>query len=241
MHPGPQIGFIAALDVECASLRKHAPRAGCVARRAERARCRARGSRGARAVDAGARCSSLGGSRAGSTPQLAPGTVVAPRRVLQRAAEPFAVDARWHSRLAVLADEFALEQGDLLTRSRCARVARGAKRAAAAATRAVAVDMESAAIAAVAARAGVPFVVLRVVVDGVADALPRGAEQWIDELGYRRLAATLRAVVNLRQWRPLLTLAKRYRTANGVLDRLAQALAGRRLLAADVTARRAGS
>jgi nucleoside phosphorylase len=236
----PKVGFVAALDAECASLRQQATRArswlvvqsGPGAARAAVA--------AQRAIDAGATLLVSWGLAGGLDAKLVPGTVVVPRRVLQLAAEPLAVDAGWHSRLAVLADEFLLEHGDLLT-APAALESAAAKQAAAAATRAVAVDMESAAIAAVAARAGVPFVVLRVVIDGVADALPRGAEQWIDELGYRRLAPTLRAVVSLRQWRPLLTLAQRFRTASGVLDRLAQALAGRALFAPDVTARRAGS
>jgi adenosylhomocysteine nucleosidase len=171
---------------------------------------------------------------------VAPGTVVVPRRVVQAGAAPVAVDAAWHLLLAQLADEFALEQGDLLTVP-AALESPEEKHAAAAATHTVAVDMESAAIAAAAARAGVPFVILRVVVDGVADALPRGAEQWIDARGNRRLAPTLRAVVSSSQWRPLFNLAKRYRTASGVLDRLAQALADRRLLTGGSSARQAGS
>ncbi len=116
-----------------------------------------------------------------------------------------------------------------------------AKRAAAAATHAVAVDMESTAVAAAAARARVPFVALRVVVDGLDDALPPGAETWIDEHGNRRMTAALRAAVDVRQWRSLLTLAKRYRVASGVLDRLARALAAPHLLGADSVALPAGS
>jgi len=236
----PKIGFVAALDVECACLRNQAPRAGSwlvVQSGPGPARAAAAA---ARAIDAGVSLLVSWGLAGGLDAGVAPGTVVVPRRVVQLGAEPVAVDATWHMRLAVLADEFALEHGDLLTVP-AALESPEAKRAAAAATCAVAVDMESAAIAAAAARARVPFVVLRVVVDGVADALPRGAEQWIDERGKTRFTPTLRAVITLSQWRPLLTLAKRYRTASGVLDRLAQALAGRRLLAVDVTARKAGS
>ena len=117
-----------------------------------------------------------------------------------------------------------LECGDLLTVPSGARVAcretRGSR-----AKHAVAVDMESAGVAAEAARARVPFVAVRVVVDGLDDALPPGAESWIDERGDRRMSAVLRAAVDARQWRALLTLAKRYRVASGALDRLARALA----------------
>ena len=226
-----KVGFIAALDVECASLLRHS-RAGSwlVVQSGPGAARAAAGA--ASAIDAGAGVLVAWGLAGGLDAKLAPGAVVASRRVLAQGADPLPVDAHWHLRLAALADEFALEHGDLLTVP-AALESPEAKRAAAAATGAVAVDMESAAIGAAAARARVPFVVLRVVVDGMADALPRGAEQWIDERGQRRLAPTLRAVVSMRQWRPLLKLANRYRIASGVLDRLAQAVAGRRLLAAD--------
>ena len=235
-----KIGFVAALDVECACLRKRAARASSwlVVQSGPGAARAADGA--ARAVDGGASLLVSWGLAGGLDTTLAPGTVVVPKRVLRVGATPLAVAPTWHARLTALADEFALEQGDLLTVSAALESAE-AKRAAATATHAVAVDMESAAIGAAAAEARVPFVVLRVVVDGAADELPRGAEQWIDEQGNRRLAPTLRAAVSMRQWRPLLTLAQRYRTASGVLDRLAQALASRRLLAADVATRKAGS
>ena len=234
----PKIGFIAALDVECASLRKQVPRAGSwlvVQSGPGAARAAAAA---ARALDAGAGVLVSWGLAGGLDATLVPGTVVAPRRVLQQGSEPLAVDAVWHSRVAVLADEFALGHGDLLT-APAALESPEAKRAAGAATGAVAVDMESAAIAAAATRAGVPFVVLRVIVDGVADALPRGAEQWIDERGDRRFTPTLRAVVTVRQWRPLLTwrsgIAPRATCSTGSRRRWPR----RRLFAVDTTARKA--
>lgn len=222
-----KIGFIAALGIECASLRRHAVPQWVVVQSgpgAERAAVAA-----ARAVDAGVQLLVSWGLAGALHARVAPGTVVAARRVVASTGEALAVDAVWHSSLAALAADFALERGDLLSVPHVLESPES-KRAAAAATGAVAVDMESAAIAAVAARAGVSFVALRVVVDGAGDALPAGAEQWLDERGNRRMTATLRAVGNWRQWRALLTLAKRYRVASQVLDRLARALAGRALL-----------
>jgi nucleoside phosphorylase len=235
-----KIGFIAALAVECASLRRQAPRApawlvsqsGPGAARAAAA--------AARAIEAGANVLVSWGLAGALDAAVAPGTVVAPRRVLVQGAEPLVIDAAWHAALAELADEFALEHGDLLSVA-APLESPAAKRAAAAATRAVAVDMESAAIAAAAARAHLPFAVLRVVVDGVGDALPAGAARWLDENGNRRAAATLQAIVSWRQWQPLLTLAVRYRVASGVLDRLARSLADRRLPVGDASASNAGS
>jgi adenosylhomocysteine nucleosidase len=232
------LGFVAALASECACLRVHAARAGWLVVQS--------GPGAARAADAASRALSSGvaavvswGLAGGLDAALAPGTVVAPRRILRPGAEPLAVDPALHLCLAALADEFEFHHGDLLSVP-AALESPAEKRAAAAATGAVAVDMESAAIAAVAERARVPFVALRVVVDGADDALPRGAEQWIDGHGRTRPTAALRAVVSWRQWRPLFTLANRYRVANGVLERLARALAAKRLPAVAAAARRTG-
>jgi adenosylhomocysteine nucleosidase len=235
-----KIAFVAALAVETASLRRQLPRAPAwlvvqsgpgAARAAEAA---------ARAVDGGARLLVSWGLAGGLDPKLAPGSVVLPRRVLAQQSEPVAVDASWHERLLALRDELVIDSGDLLT-SRVALESPDAKRSAAAATGAVAVDMESFGIAAVAARSRIPFVALRVIVDGVDDSLPGQAEQWIDERGGRRLTPALRAAVSPRQWRALLTLAKRYRAARAALENLARALASRRSLTADAAALGAGS
>lgn len=234
-----KLGFVAALASECASLRAHAARAGWLVVQSGPGSARAAAA-AAFALESGVSALVSWGLAGGLDPTLAPGTIVAPRRILRHDGEPLAVDSALHAGLAALADEFTLHHGDLLSVP-AALESPAAKSEAAAATRAVAVDMESAAIAAAAARARVPFLALRVVVDGAADALPQGAEQWIDEQGRTRPAAALRAAVSWRQWRPLLTLAKRYRVANGVLERLARALAAKRLPAAAVPVRRAGS
>lgn len=236
----PKIGFVAALDVECASLRRQSTRAGTwlvVQSGPGPARAAAAA---ARAVEAGASVLVSWGLAGGLDLRLAPGTVVAPRRVLAQGAEPVAVDAGCHAAIAAVAGDVALELGDLLSVPSPLE-SPAAKSAAAAATGAVAVDMESAAIAAAAARARVPFVALRVVVDAADDALPPGVDRWIDERGHRRLVATLRAVVDLRQWRPLLELARRYRVASAVLERLALMLAAGGPFAADAPARNARS
>ena len=225
------IGFIAALAIECTSLRRYSPRterwlvvqSGPGAARAAAA--------ASRAADEGADLLVSWGLAGGLGVGVAPGTVIAPRRVLAEGEEPRPVDPDWHSRLALLAADLGVHRGDLLTVAEPLE-SPAAKRAAAEATNAVAVDMESAGIAAAAARARVPFVALRVVVDGVDDALPPGAGDWIDEQGRQRTSAVLRAMVDARRWGALVTLARRYRVASGVLDRLARALAAQQTLGA---------
>jgi nucleoside phosphorylase len=231
-----KIGFIAALDVEYLCLRRAAAgddswlvlQSGPGPKRAAAA--------AARALDAGARLLVSFGFAGALDAAVVSGTVLAPRRVVAEGAAPLVVSLPWHARIAALADDFRLASGDLLTAT-VALESPAAKRAAARASGAVAVDMESAAVAATAARAGVPFVALRVVVDALDDALPRGALAFVDERGNRRWAPVLRAVFSAGQWRPLVTLARRYGLARRVLERLAHALADRRVLAVDLAAR----
>jgi adenosylhomocysteine nucleosidase len=225
-----KIVFVAALALECSSLRRQLPRApswlvvqsGPGPARAARA--------AAHAIDGGTRLLVSWGLAGGLSAALAPGAVVLPRRVLSQTGESWRADPDSRARLAS-AVGLAHDGGDLLS-APAAIESPAAKRAAAAATGAVAVDMESAAVAAAAASAGVRFVALRVVVDGLDDALPAGAERWIDEQGRTRFAAAVSAAMNVRQWRALLTLAKRYRAASATLDRLARAIAAHDLAAA---------
>ena len=231
-----KIGFIAALDVEASSLRRAAAgddswlvlQSGPGPTRAAAA--------AAHALDAGARLLVSFGLAGALDAAVTSGAVLAPRRVVAEGGAPVAVSAPWHARVAALADEFRLVSGDLLT-VRAALESPAAKRAAARASGAVGVDMESAAVATAAARAGVPFVAVRVAVDALDDALPRGALAFVDERGNRRLLPVLRAVLRASQWLPLVTLARRYRIARRVLERVARALAARRVFAADVAVR----
>jgi adenosylhomocysteine nucleosidase len=235
-----KIAFVAALALECASLRRQSKRApswlvvqsGPGPVRAARA--------AEQAIDAGAGVLVSWGLAGGLSPSVAPGTVVLARRVLSPHGEAWPADAVWHARLEPLAGELGVACGDLVSVP-AALESPAAKRAAGAATGAVAVDMESAAVAAVAAGARVPFVALRVVVDGLDDALPANSEQWIDERGGTRFAAALGAAVNVRQWRALLTLAKRHRAASAALERLARGLAAHDLAAAAAARMPAGS
>jgi len=181
------------------------------------------------AVAAGAKALVSWGLAGGLAADVEPGTVILPRRVIMQRGETFAASAAWHERLAALATEFKMTLGDLLT-VRAALGSPAAKAAAATALAAVGVDMESAAIAAVAARARVPFIALRVVVDARDDALPANAEKWIDARGNTRGAAALGAIVRPGEWQALWRLAQRYRKANAVLVQLAQSVAARRLL-----------
>ena len=155
------------------------------------------------------------------------GTVVLPRHIRAASGERFATHGAWRESIAaLLAQKFAIADGDLL--SVTTPLATPADKSRAAGGGAVAVDMESAAIAAVAAGAGAACVAIRVIVDEAADSLPSGAERFVDERGEQRLAVALGAALRPLEWRALMTLAKRYRLACRTLDALAAALVAQR-------------
>ena len=157
-------------------------------------------------------------------PTIEPGTVIVPRDVRAADGRRFASDPAWRAQLAAaFPDEFVVEQGSLLGAAEVLATPQ-IKEQAALASGAVAADMESCGIASIAARAAVPFVALRVIVDAQADRLPPRSERWIDEHGDRRLAAAFAAAFAPAQWPSLWLLAQRYRTARRVLDRLAERL-----------------
>lgn len=185
----------------------------------------------AAALAAGADALVSCGFAGGLEPKLDSGAVVVPRRVATPDGASYDTDAAWRGAAAsALRAELTVSDGDVLSVP-AALITPAAKLAAAATYRAAAADMESAAIAAVAARAGAPFLALRVIVDAAADALPADAEAWIDERGNRRAAAAFGAVVRPRQWRCLWTLGLRYRGAVRALEQVAALAAATRFFA----------
>jgi adenosylhomocysteine nucleosidase len=154
-------------------------------------------------------------------PGLLAGTVLLSETVTDGAGTVYPTDAAWRARLAARAGR-DLRGGSLLSLARPLTLP-AAKSQAWVRTGAVAVDMESVAIAAVASAGGLKFAVARVVIDTAADAVPGSVTRATDERGevaYLRLAAGLiRRPVELFA---LLTLARRYRVALRSLRDLAR-------------------
>jgi adenosylhomocysteine nucleosidase len=174
---------------------------------------------GVSAAAAGARRLAATGARAliswgvagGLDPGLAAGTLVLPRVIISPDNVSFATATDWreHVRSAIEA-LYAVCTGSLLTcRAPLGSVA--AKARAFRETGAVAVDMESSAVAEVAAAQRIPFLAVRAIVDGAADELPEAA-----------LIAATAGTATLRIFRLLATLAR----APGELPALIR-LAGR--------------
>lgn len=100
-----------------------------------------------------------------------------------------------------------------------------ARQAAADAYGAIACDMESAAIAAVAADAQVDFATLRVISDAFRDELPEDIAEWVDSKGNARISPVLSAIMTPARWRSLYSMAARFRLAQRRLRRLSEMLA----------------
>lgn len=122
---------------------------------------------------------------------VAPGRLILPRRILSVSGESYAVALRWRDRLAaMLSRAFEPLSGDLLGVEDL--VASPAdKRRLADETGALAVDMESLAVARVAARAAVPFIAIRAVADPAGRAPPAWAVSVIADDGGVRFGAAL--------------------------------------------------
>jgi adenosylhomocysteine nucleosidase len=112
------------------------------------------------------------GMAGGLDPALVPGALVLPAEVMTSSGETFLTAQAWCMHLTSLSRSGPAARGRLLSTA-TAVVSSAAKAELHRRTRAVAVDMESAAIAAVAQRRRAPFVAVRAIVDEAAAAVPR--------------------------------------------------------------------
>jgi hopanoid-associated phosphorylase len=155
-------------------------------------------------------------------PALRAGALLLPQWVTDEAGQVHTTYEPWRERLAALAaarpDAQAVAPGTLLSVMRplasAATKAQARRR-----TGACAVDMESFAIAQVAAEQSVKFAVVRVVVDAATDALPRSVTQATGSRGEVNVARLLGGLLR----RPaelsiLLQLSQRYRVARRSLQ-----------------------
>jgi adenosylhomocysteine nucleosidase len=173
------------------------------------------------AIAAGADALVAWGLAGGLVASLRPGDVVLPGRGLAPGGAEWRAEPQWHAALErALGTAFRVHTGMLVS---VAEVLASplAKRTTAESCGATAVDMESAAVAAVASEAGIPFVAVRIVADASTDALPDDVDKWIDATGRRRLLPLLGTVVAPAQWPTLLRLAARYRAARRTVEAVA--------------------
>ena len=144
------------------------------------------------------------GTAGGLVPELSPGCLVLPRTILTVGRSAYAADPLWHERVwDRLKEKVNLHVG-LLAESTAVLVSRKDKEALFSRTNAIAVDMESAAVAAVATHARVPFIAIRAISDTVDASLPLIALKAFDKFGqwnrWKLLRGLLRHPEEILAW-----------------------------------------
>jgi adenosylhomocysteine nucleosidase len=218
--PAPKLAVIAALEIEArtlASLRRQPElRIYISGPGPARARTTAR-----EAIADGAGALLSWGLAGGLRGDRSCGDVLVPARVLSSAGE-WSTDLDWRREVvAVLGRRFRPSDEPLYSAERVVALPQ-AKAELSRRTGAAAVDMESAAVAAAAALAGLPCLIIRVVADGPADALPAGVEALVRDDGRTRPVGLWQTLLAPSQIPPLLKLARRSSVARRVLCEVAR-------------------
>lgn len=180
---------------------------------------------GRRLIDAGAKALVSWGSAAALDATLAPGALFLPTRIIARSGEVFRVDAEWHARIYDRAKRsLAIHTGAIVEATHTLSNAQE-KRALAAQSGARAADMESAALAALAREARVPFIAVRAIADDCALAVPAPFVRSIAGDGRVRIMAAV-AGIALRPWLwpTALRLDRAFGAACGTLRQMAHEL-----------------
>ena len=171
-------------------------------------------------ADQGARALMSFGMAGGLAPALRPGTLLLPRHIVAPGGGAYPVDEVWRAALAArvgVHEDGAIAGSDIVVRDVAAKAALHR------ATGAVAVDMESHEVAAVAAERGLPFLAIRAVADPWNRAIPSSALVGVSPDGARRPAAVMAALA-VRPWQvvSLLVLARDAGAATKTLRRVAR-------------------
>ncbi len=178
--------------------------------------CRAAATAADALLGAGATALVSWGMAGGLDPQLPAGTICLPTVILDREGRRFTTDARWRERVGAAVDIHRIVAGTLLT-SLTAIDHVADKAATFRESGALAVDMESAGVASVAATHQVPFIAVRVIVDTAHDELPAAALTASSEGRVKPLRLMRALLRRPRDLGALLRIAMRYRSAKRAL------------------------
>ena len=174
-------------------------------------------------LDAGATALLSWGIAGGIDPALGPGTLVLPQHLIGANQSIFPVDGAWRSRLhGRVGGHVATCSGSLLE-SLSVFTHPAQKLALAKRPGAAAVDMESAAVAQVAHRAGVPFMAIRAIADQAITAVPSSALSAVDDFGRLQILPLVASLLAHPGELPaLITLGRAFRAAQKSLSIVAK-------------------
>lgn len=162
------------------------------------------------------------GSAGGLIPTLSPGSLVLPSLVIDTDQSLYSTDPTWHGRLLNrLKGCVDLHQGPLAESGTVLRSSTE-KRVLFERTGAVAVDMESGAVAKVAQEAHAPFMAIRAIADPFDMAIPETSLAAVDELGRIRFLTLLKKLAEHPfELFPMILLGWNFRTAQLTLAKVA--------------------
>ena len=163
------------------------------------------------------------GSAGGLSPKLFPGSLILPKIIIASDRSVYHADLSWHTDLCNRLRRHVEFHTGALAESATVVQTSAEKAILFKQTGAVGVDMESAAVAAVAQHAGVPFVAVRVVADSTDITLPRSAVNACDEFGRLNFLKLIRGVAGRpKELFSLFRLARDYRAAQKTLALVAR-------------------
>jgi len=182
-------------------------------------------------LEKGAKALLSWGSAGGLISKLAPGSLILPKTIIGADQALYYADAAWHKRLcSCLAGYIDLHE-EPLAESTVVLTHSTGKATLFQQTGAIAVDMESAAVAAVAKEAGIPFMAVRAIADSVHMTIPKCALTLSDELGRLNVSSLLKGLAKQPfDLFTLVRLGRSFLSAQKTLARVAR-LAGSNLLA----------
>lgn len=169
------------------------------------------------------------GSAGGLISKLSPGSLILPKTIIGADQAVYYTDAAWHKRLCSRLAGYIDLHEEPLVESTAVLTCSTEKVTLFRQTGAIAVDMESAAVAAVAKEAEVPFMAVRAIADSVDMTIPQSALTLIDEFGRLNVSGLLKGLA--RQPFDLFTLVRlgrSFRAAKKTLATVAR-LAGSNL------------
>lgn len=182
-----------------------------------------------RLVNHGVRALVSWGTAAGLDPALHPGALLLPREIYASTGARHLVDTAWAARLSDHLNADLVAHTGMMAHADHALTDPTEKSLCRRESGAIAADMESLAVAEVAANAGLPFIVVRSVADPHAASIPRCVIDNIDQYGRASMASLLYCITtNPTQLRHLIRLALAFRKAIASLTIVAD-IAGPRL------------
>ncbi len=170
------------------------------------------------------------GSAGGLISALSPGSLVLPGNVIGADQLRYSTDPVWHSRLVDRLKGFLILHEGALAESVAPLKNPAEKKILFERTGAIAVDMESGAVAKVAQEEGIPFMAVRAIADPANATIPQGPLHAVDEFGELSLLTFLTGLIrHPAELFDTIRLGRNFHAAHVTLSAVAQ-LAGDQLL-----------